>query len=190
MKYPSCDHDISIITTHEMQDAATPYQGPPHFEEQPPVSSEHQSLLPYRNIYDCESLYDSMVTYNYMNQSYDNTHLKVLRVQKSSHIFCKVEHGPYPGMHILPLHPKLPIKPSAHKNALGIQWEDIAWWDADENRKHKTSIWLRNKSARNALLKLLTDAMTVSAEISPELYIHNHVQIQLEQSTDLRHYED
>ena len=74
---------------------------------------------------------------------------------------------------------------------MGIHWEDTQYCNiADADRKHKTSIWLRNKSARNALLKLLTDAMTVSAEISPELYIHNHVQIQLEQSTDLRHYED
>ena len=127
-----------------------------------------------------------MVTYKFSKKSYDNTVLEVLMAPDSGHKFCLVKLFDIDDVHILPLHPKLPIKPSAHKNALGIQWEDIQWWDADENRKHKTSIWLKNKSARNALLKVLTDAMSVCAEMSPELYKKAHENIQMT-STDLRH---
>ena len=58
------------------------------------------------------------------------------------------------------------IKPS--KKAMGIQWENI------QLRDQKISIWLKNKTARNALLKVLTDAMSVCAEGSPESYEEVH----------------
>ena len=73
---------------------------------------------------------------------------------------------------------------------MGIHWEDTQYCNiADADRKHKTSIWLKNKSARNALLKVLTDFMSVCAEKSPEHYYSDeHRNIQEAETTRMRAY--
>ena len=180
---PSSEHDSSIITTHEMQDEVTPPQDPPLIEEQPqpPVSEPpppaSPSSLPYQKTSDCERLYASMVTYKFSQNSYDNTVLEVLMAPNSSHKFCLVKLFDIDDTHILPLHPKLTAKPTKHKNALGIQWEVDMMNQERLSTKYKTSIWLKNKSQRDHLLKVLTDAMSACARISPELYRNVHKNI-------------
>ena len=154
---------------------------PEHPEPQPPVSEPpppaSPSSLPYLKTSDCERLYASMVTYKFSQNSYDNTVFEVLRAPNSSHKFCMVKIFDIDDTHILPLHPKLTAKPTKHKNALGIQWEDDMMNQERLSTKYKTSIWLKNKSQRDQLLKVLTDAMSACARTSPELYRNVHKNI-------------